>query len=114
MCPWRIVLLCRQLGFRAPVPQTGQTQCWDSTGTRYHAPARAGWRHRSRRVSSGRRFTDQGNGTVQDNLTGVDLAGRMQLFWSAGSANAEQSPELEGRSGQHDNGLWPLGWQCTG
>jgi hypothetical protein len=56
----------------APVPQTGQTQCWDTAGalipcagTGQDGDIQAGVPFPSPR------FTDQGNGTVRDNLTGL-------------------------------------------
>jgi hypothetical protein len=61
-------------GAPAPVPQTGQTHCWDITwspttcdGTGEDGDYQAGvdW--------PAPRFTNRGNGTVRDNLTG--------LFW---------------------------------
>ncbi len=57
---------------RARVPQTGQTQCWDSTwnlttcdGTGEDGDYQAGVEWPTPR------FTDRGNGTVRDNLTGL-------------------------------------------
>lgn len=56
----------------APVPQTGQTQCWDASGSPINCPGtgqdgafQAGVPFPSPR------FTDNGNGTVTDNLTGL-------------------------------------------
>ncbi|HEX9868842.1 MAG TPA: hypothetical protein VGC99_09650 [Candidatus Tectomicrobia bacterium] len=56
----------------APVPQTGQTQCWDASGvlidcadTGEDGELQAGVR------SPVPRFTDRGNGSVRDNLTGL-------------------------------------------
>jgi hypothetical protein len=58
--------------FPAPVPQTGQTQCWDAAGS----PITCEGTGQDGDIQAGvdwpsPRFTDQGNGTVQDNLTGL-------------------------------------------
>jgi hypothetical protein len=56
----------------APVPQTGQTQCWDGPNT----PIECGGTGQDGEFQAGvraplPRFTDRGNGTVRDNLTGL-------------------------------------------
>ncbi len=80
---WRIVLMVaivagvgwdipQALAQRARVPQTGQTQCWDINwnpttceGTGEDGDYQAGVEWPTPR------FTDRGNGTVRDNLTGL-------------------------------------------
>ena len=56
----------------APIPQTGQTSCWDASGT---AITCAGTGHdgelKNGVVWPNPRFTDNANGTVTDNLTGL-------------------------------------------
>src|SRR5262245_28815245 len=58
-------------GVKAPVPKTGQTACWDEfadpmpcAGTGRDGDLQMG-------VSTSPRFTDNANGTVTDNLTGL-------------------------------------------
>jgi hypothetical protein len=55
----------------ARVLQTGQTQCWDAAGT----PITCDGTGQDGDIQAGMawptpRFTDRGNGTVRDNLTG--------------------------------------------
>jgi hypothetical protein len=57
---------------RARVPQTGQTQCWDAAGN----PILCDGTGQDGDIQAGvawptPRFTDRGNGTVRDNLTGL-------------------------------------------
>jgi Protein of unknown function (DUF1566) len=56
----------------APVPQTGQTQCWDAAGTLIpcEGTGQDGDLQAGVPLPSPR-FTDNGNGTVRDNLTGL-------------------------------------------
>jgi hypothetical protein len=56
----------------APVPQTGQTQCWNETGSSIPCDGTG----QDGDIQAGvawpdPRFTDNGNGTVRDNLTGL-------------------------------------------
>ncbi len=60
-----------QLG-PAPLPKTGQTKCWDSTGTRISCRGTG----QDGDVQAGaewptKRFTDNNDGTATDNLTGL-------------------------------------------
>jgi hypothetical protein len=57
---------------RAPIPETGQTTCWDASGT----PILCAGTGQDGDLRAGvawpvPRFTDRGNGTVRDNLTGL-------------------------------------------
>jgi hypothetical protein len=57
---------------KAPVPQTGQTECWDTAGMEIPCDGTG----QDGDVQAGvswpiPRFTDQGNGAVRDNLTGL-------------------------------------------
>ena len=75
--------------FPAPVPQTGQTQCWDSTGTLIPCAGTGQDGDIQAGVSvPGPRFTDQGNGTVQDNLTGLIWLQNANCFGQQDWANA--------------------------
>jgi hypothetical protein len=62
----------REIKPKAPVPQTGQTQCWDAVGSPINC-ARTGQDGdiQAGVASPTPRFTDRGNGTVRDNLTGL-------------------------------------------
>ena len=56
----------------APVPQTGQTQCWNETGS--SIPCTGTGQDGDTQAGVAwpiPRFTDNGNGTVRDNLTGL-------------------------------------------
>jgi hypothetical protein len=56
----------------APVPQTGQTQCWDAAGMEIPCAGTGQDGDIQAGVSApSPRFTDKGNGTVRDNLTGL-------------------------------------------
>jgi hypothetical protein len=60
------------LAQRARVPQTGQTTCWDAAGN----PINCDGTGQEGDIQAGvawptPRFTDRGNGTVRDNLTGL-------------------------------------------
>src|SRR5918992_5748088 len=59
-------------GAPAPVEQTGQTQCWDTAGALIPCEGTG----QDGDIQAGvawpvPRFTDRGNGTVRDNLTGL-------------------------------------------
>jgi hypothetical protein len=65
----------REVKPKAPVPQTGQTECWDASGNLLPSCDNSG---QDGDIQAGvawpiPRFTDPDNGTVRDNLTG--------LFW---------------------------------
>jgi hypothetical protein len=75
----------REAKSKAPVPQTGQTQCWDAAGalipcagTGQDGEFQAGvaW--------PTPRFTDRGDGTVRDNLTGLIWLKQANCFPGSG------------------------------
>ncbi len=78
----------------APLPRTGQTGCWDSNGSQISC---AGTGQDGDKLAGtplpAPRFTDNGNGTVTDNLTGLVWLKNAGCFamnaWAAalGSAN---------------------------
>jgi hypothetical protein len=77
---------------RARVPQAGQTQCWDTVGnpincdgTGQDGDYQAGVEWPSPR------FTDRGNGTVRDNLTGLIWLKNADCFGPQLWANALQA-----------------------
>ena len=53
------------------VPETGQTGCWDATGTSILCAGTGQDGEFRAGASVSPRFTDDGDGTVQDNLTGL-------------------------------------------
>ncbi len=53
------------------VPKTGQTGCWNATGTPIACDGTGQDGDYQKGVSVSPRFTDNGNGTVKDNLTGL-------------------------------------------
>jgi hypothetical protein len=56
----------------APMPQTGQTQCWDAAGTEIPCDGTGQDGDLQEGIPfPSPRFTDRGNGTVRDNLTGL-------------------------------------------
>jgi hypothetical protein len=55
----------------APVPKTGQTTCYDSSGTPRDCAGTGEDGEYQMGVAKTPRFTDHGNGTVTDNLTGL-------------------------------------------
>jgi hypothetical protein len=79
----------------APVPQTGQTECWDTNGTLINCSGTG----QDGAIQAGvpfptPRFTDNHNGTVTDNLTGLiwlkqdDCAGPVSWAQALTAANA--------------------------
>jgi len=79
----------REVKPKAPVSETGQTQCWDEgglpiscMGTGQDGDIQAGVPFPSPR------FTDNGNGTVRDNLTGLIWLKDANCFGEQGWANA--------------------------
>jgi Protein of unknown function (DUF1566) len=102
----------------APVPQTGQTQCWDPsadtsnvmipcTNTGLDGDIQAGVPIPSPR------FTDHGNGTVTDNLTGLIWLKNANCFGTQSLANALQAANTlaNGSCGLSDGsvaGTWRL------
>ncbi|OGG98999.1 MAG: hypothetical protein A2600_13235 [Candidatus Lambdaproteobacteria bacterium RIFOXYD1_FULL_56_27] len=65
---------------RNPVPDTGQTTCWDGAGTTIPCPAASNAlaQDGSYNTANQPSYTDNGNGTVTDNVTG--------LVWQKGSS----------------------------
>jgi hypothetical protein len=55
----------------APVPATGQTQCWDSAGSPINCARTGQDGDVQAGISAAPRFTDNVDGTVSDNLTGL-------------------------------------------
>lgn len=55
----------------APVPATGQTQCWDSAGSPINCAGTGQDGDLQAGISIAPRFTDNSDGTVADNLTGL-------------------------------------------
>jgi len=60
-----------KLGTPASVPKTGQTGCWDVFGTPISCAGTGQDGALQKGVSVSPRFTDNANGTVKDNLTGL-------------------------------------------
>jgi hypothetical protein len=74
---------------KAPVPETGQTACWDASGM----PMLCEGTGQDGEIRAGvswpvPRFTDRGNGTVRDNLTG--------LIWLKNASCDELGPLMRG------------------
>ena len=55
----------------APVPKTGQTTCYDSAGNPRDCAGTGEDGEYQKGIATTPRFTDHGNGTVTDNLTGL-------------------------------------------
>ena len=102
----------------APVPPTGQTQCWDAAGMEIPCAGTG----QDGAIQAGvpvpsPRFTDQGNGTVLDNLTGLIWLKQADCFpgdgngltWTGAlqAANALASPSC-GLSDGSVEGNWRL------
>ncbi len=60
-----------KLGSPAPVVRTGQTGCWDASGTPISCAGTGQDGELVKGVSVSPRFTDNADGTVKDNLTGL-------------------------------------------
>jgi hypothetical protein len=60
-----------QAGVPSPVPKTGQTTCWGEGGSPIDCAGTGQDGAHQKGVSADPRFTDNGNGTVTDNLTGL-------------------------------------------
>jgi hypothetical protein len=58
-------------GVPSPVPETGQTECWDEIGNPIDCAGTGQDGEYQSGVSVDPRFTDNGDGTVTDNLTGL-------------------------------------------
>lgn len=58
-------------GVPSAVPKTGQTACWDGSGTLISCAGTGQDGQFQLGASASPRFTDNGNGTVRDNLTGL-------------------------------------------
>jgi len=58
-------------GIPAPVPKTGQSQCWDQNGTEIDCAGTGQDGQLKKGASVSPRFADIGDGTVRDNLTGL-------------------------------------------
>jgi len=58
-------------GVPSPVPKTGQTTCWDQSGSPIDCAGTRQDGELQKGVSTDPRFTDNGDGTVKDNLTGL-------------------------------------------
>ncbi len=58
-------------GVPSPVPKTGQTTCWDENVTPTDCAGTGQDGELQKGVSVAPRFTDNGDGTVKDNLTGL-------------------------------------------
>ena len=58
---------------KAPVPKTGQTGCWDASGNSISCAGTGQDGEHQKGILVSPRFTDNSDGTVKDNLTG--------LFW---------------------------------
>jgi hypothetical protein len=75
---------CQQ--FPAPVPQTGQTQCWDASGTLIACDGTGqDGDHQAGVPFPSPRFTENGNGTVTDNLTGLIWLKNADCFPGSGN-----------------------------
>jgi hypothetical protein len=79
--------ICRGLDPPAPLPKSGQTQCWDTAGTLIDcAGTGQDGDHQAGVAWPDPRFRDHGDGTVTDNLTGLlwtkdaDLGGQLQWY----------------------------------
>jgi len=55
----------------SPVPKTGQTTCWDENGTPIDCAGTGQDGELQKGVLAGPRFSDNADGTVKDNLTGL-------------------------------------------
>ena len=92
-----------QFGTEAGLPKTGQTRCWDSSGALINC---AGTGHdgdiQAGIPSPDPRFTDNGNGTVIDNLTELIWLKNANLF---GEVTLEQALENARNLGAGSCGL---------
>jgi hypothetical protein len=68
-------------GVPSPVPQTGQSQCWDESGTAISCTGTGQDGEYQTGVTVDPRFTDNGDGTVTDNLTGLIWLRNADCFW---------------------------------
>ena len=106
-----IYTLTRQ---RAPVPKTGQTACWDSSGNPIGCPGTGQDGEYQKGVAwPNPRFTDNGNGTVTDNLTGLIWLKNANCYGAQTWANALLSAKTlnSGECGLSDSsaeGDWRL------
>jgi hypothetical protein len=62
------------------VPQTGQTECWDAAGTPVDCAGTGQDGEHRKGTSVDPRFTDSGDGTATDNLTGLIWLKRADCF----------------------------------
>ena len=62
---------CVSTGVPATVPKTGQTGCWDADGHQIDCAGTGQDGEYQTGVAADPRFTDNGDGTVKDNLTGL-------------------------------------------
>ncbi len=91
----------------APIPETGQTTCWDASGTVMSCSGTGADGDLQSGVDlPSPRFTDNGDGTVTDNLTG--------LIWLQNT----QCSEIPGFSGSTaaswETALWGVGSLASG
>ncbi|MEJ2240301.1 MAG: hypothetical protein P8X82_18580, partial [Gemmatimonadales bacterium] len=68
-------------GAPAPVPQTGQTRCWDDSGSAISCAGTGQDGEYQTGVTVDPRFADNGDGTVTDNLTGLIWLQNADCFW---------------------------------
>ena len=98
----------------AAVPSTGQTGCWDSSGTSISCTDSGQDGEYQRGVAwPNPRFTDNGNGTVTDNLTGLIWLKDAQCFgdvaWATALSNANTLNSGEcGLEDDSSEGDWRL------
>jgi hypothetical protein len=119
-------------GAPAPVPQTGQTQCWDPSANTSNVLIPCANTGLDGDLQAGvplpsPRFTDPGNGTVRDNLTRLIWLKQANCFGTRSLANALEAATTlaSGSCGLSDGsveGNWrlpnvkahiphPLGWR---
>jgi len=80
-----------RLGTPAPVPKTGQTLCWDIFGNPINCAGTGQDGALQKGVSIPSRFTDNANGTVKDNLTGLVWLKNASCFGQQNWTNALSS-----------------------
>jgi hypothetical protein len=92
----------------APVPQNGQTQCWDAAGTEIPCDGTGQDGDLQEGIPfPSPRFTDRGDGTVRDNLTGLSWLTDANCF---GPQTWETA--LQAATTMHDTGTPDPGDDC--
>ena len=100
-------------GVRSRVPATGQTRCWDTDGVEIDCAGTGQDGDLRMGASVSPRFTDNGDGTVTDNLTGLIWLQNPRCFcWLEWRPGLERVHQLANGCGGLSDGSAPGDWRA--